>query len=513
MRPEVIRRIRTELGARARLERAAASRYLAASAAEEVLAGYPSPAALQQAFRADRRATVDEVLPRLQRHLRAQLGSDLEALRQGGLLKESSGPAPFGDPVYLERVAQLALEEILVNPAAPPLLVAPDPEPAAAEVLAGPVAAAVVFDHPLAITHELYPLCTDAYVAAQEDPATRGGAVVGVHNDWLDPAGRALRAIAYRADLDAFVEAPLPAPATLAPVLLLCQSAASHLEVARVLERAGVPHTNRAAPAALADDKWGCYRCWSRAGVATPPTLLLERTLAADRCRQRAQVFMVRCGASRPGGWVVQPRHGTEGAQVTWVSPGSRAPAQVVSCWESVSSADDAILRPRVGGVCLPGEQGPLPFDLRLQVFCDGRDHAAESGYLQVAPGLDSPICSVGRGGRILPFSRLADCELVSVGRDTRPVRWGPHHLAAARDLAARAARALGPLGLAGVDVKLDVEGDSLSPTVLDLNPRPAGLLHADLLDSGEPGLGAGLWRLLAAGLSHRGAAAIFASV
>jgi predicted ATP-grasp superfamily ATP-dependent carboligase len=103
----------------------------------------------------------------------------------------------------------------------------------------------------------------------------------------------------------------------------------------------------------------------------------------------------------------------------------------------------------------------------------------------------------MGRGGTIAPVSRLDEGELVVAGGTVARLSWQPQHLEQVRDLAVRAVQAVGPLALAGVDIKLDLREGTLAPTVLDLNPRPAGLLHANLLTTGEPGLGAGLWRLL----------------
>ncbi|MBT6148015.1 MAG: hypothetical protein HOH74_21455 [Gemmatimonadetes bacterium] len=65
--------------------------------------------------------------------------------------------------------------------------------------------------------------------------------------------------------------------------------------------------------------------------------------------------------------------------------------------------------------------------------------------------------------------------------------------------MAARATQSL-DLDLAGVDLKFDVVEGRIQPVVLDVNPRPAGLLHADLIDTQplEPGVGATLWHRMA---------------
>ena len=67
--------------------------------------------------------------------------------------------------------------------------------------------------------------------------------------------------------------------------------------------------------------------------------------------------------------------------------------------------------------------------------------------------------------------------------------------------IATAAAAAIGSLALCGIDVKFDWHQGALAPTVLDLNPRPAGLMHSDLLTTDgshrEAGIASGLWRHL----------------
>jgi hypothetical protein len=272
-----------------------------------------------------------------------------------------------------------------------------------------------------------------------------------------------------------------------------------------------VPHLNPYFLAATADDKWSCWARWSDRDVRTPPTSLLSRQASAGETRAAVSAFVSeeqRRGRWRQG-WVVQPRYGTEGDQVTWAEPGPAMTDALVQAWQSIADSDDAILRPRVGVVCLGSDAGPLPFDLRVHVSCDGSAYAAESGYLLVATSAAAPITSVARGGQAQPLSRLEEAGLVLA--DGTPVPWTPEDLWRVLDLAVHSVQAVGPLGFAGVDVKLDLCRGRLEPSVLDLNPRPSGLLHADLFANRQAGLSPGLWRRVGSLLAASARAALSA--
>lgn len=495
MRRELIQQVRTELGSRAALP-AAASQYLAAAVADFVLGYEPSFESLRRDFRADRQATLERILSLASAWSRRQIPDLLAALRSAGIPLAADCPLSlFSEPPYSERILHLALERLLVNPAAPPLLVSPVCEPTPADHLQDRPVVAILFDYPLAITHELYPLWTDACVFSLSAPvATPSFELVGVHTSWLDADCRARRAILFDADLDLFLEGPLSAPLPLSAALLLCQSRETHRALAARLSQAAIPHVNPYPGAAeLADDKWRCFARWAKSGVATPPTCLLSRENSRESALRAIGDFV---DQHRGSGWVIQPRHGTEGTQVTWVEEGAIASERLLCAWREIAAEDDAILRPRVGLVCLSSADGPLPFDLRLHISFDGVRYQAESGYLLVAPAADAPITSIARGGQIRPFSCLNDASLVNASSSpATAVPWGRKDLAAIEELAIRSVRALGDLELAGVDVKLDFHAGRLIPSLLDLNPRPAGLLHANLVASGEAGIASGLWR------------------
>ena len=110
--------------------------------------------------------------------------------------------AAYTLPDFTRRLCELALERTVVHAAAPPLLPAPVPDPATELPAGTDRAVAVLYDQPLAFTHELYPLWTDAYVQSLADPDLSGLEVIGAHNSWLDEAARVQRAIRYDAAND-----------------------------------------------------------------------------------------------------------------------------------------------------------------------------------------------------------------------------------------------------------------------------------------------------------------------
>ena len=471
-----------------------------AAAAEQVAAAHGSAPALRQGLQQHRAETIERISTSSRAHCRALLRQLQSALPEDGAARAS---AALDAPSYAERLSHLAVERLLVHRAAPPLQVSPLPDAGLTALLAGARTVAVLFDYPLAIAHELYPLWTDAFVSA---PAGAGPlVVVGVHVSWLDSRCRARRVIAYSEARDTLFEADLPAPQPLAAALILAQGPDTHRDVGPRLAADGVPHLNSCEGASTADDKWACYERWAAADVATPPTCLLRRAAGAAAVDASVEAFVESCGRG-VAGWFVQPRHGTESAGVTWVEAGPGAAAGIAAAQRQVAASDDAILRPQVGLLWLADSEGTCSFDLRLHVCRLGDQWRAESGYLICArPG--EPVSSVAGGARIERLARLDGAALAqhNAPAATGHLAWSADALERALDVAARAAATL-DLELAGVDVKFDLVEGEITPQVLDVNPRPAGLLHADLV-RGEPpeaGVGPSLWRRLDALIEAR---------
>lgn len=459
---------------------------------------------LGRQFKQDRKAALRQYQPAIEGRRREALHTVLAYLNARANAKSSAiAQHHFGDDLYLERVVHLALERLFVHAAAPPLLVSPGPDERGISRVIDRKLTAMLFDYPLAITHELYPLWTDAYVAAATQQQASAAEVVGVHSSWLDASGRAQRLILFDAENDLFIETPLTRPIQLAHTFLLCQSRQTHREFSKRLSGNGVSHDNvYKRGAEFADDKWECYRRWRKNDVPTPPTVLLGRNAASAEIEEAIKEFCGQQGDSEAG-WVIQPRHGTEGESVSYVAsePTAAAPRDLIAAWAEIAREDDAILRPRVGWVQLLDDDGgePRAFDFRVNVCFDGRCLHPESGYIMVSPDGRQAVASVACGGEIVSLSQLKTLCLAQVDarlRILQEIELKKETISQVRHAATQAVEALGPLALAGVDVKLDVCEGKLVPCVLDANPRPAGLLHANLFepDGTVPGIAPSLW-------------------
>ena len=397
--------------------------------------------------------------------------------------------------IYLERLSHLALERLLVHQAAPPLLHFPYPDQTVECTERSGTVVAVLFDFPLAITHELFPLWTDAFSFAQETGTPIE--MVGTHISWLNGEMRATRSIAFDARLDAFLEIPCADPLQFHGAVLINQSAETHADLSRRLRDAGIPHANPSSLAALADDKWACYLRWKEAGIPTPETVLLPADSSAADVEERAMLLVApEAGPDRPQlEWVVQPRRGTEGRGLFLIQCGEPALPNLLQAWREIAPYDDAILRPRMGNVewRRDAEEGWRPFELRIHVTWDGAIYSAESGYIARSRFDEAPI-----DGAFPPVGDLGELELTRAGAFPREqVNFGVHDLRKIRQVAVNAIQTLGRMPLAGVDLVLTY-GGGIQAIVLDVNPRPAGLMRSDLLaDPATAGIGHGLWRFL----------------
>ena len=399
--------------------------------------------------------------------------------------------------LYLERLSHLALERLLVHQAAPALLHFPHPDQTVGCTDRSGTVVAVLFDFPLAITHELFPLWTDAFSFAQETGTSIE--IVGIHISWLNGEMRATRSIAFDARLDAFLEVPCTDPLQFHSAVLISQSSETHADLSRRLVDAGIPHVNPSSLAALADDKWACYLRWKEAGIPTPNTVLLPADGSSADMEERALQLVAQAGPDRPPQeWVVQPRRGTEGRGLFLIQHGEPALPNLLRAWREIASYDDAILRPRVGNLEWRGdaEEGWRPFELRIHVTWNGAIYSAESGYVARSGFDETPI-----NGAFPPVGDLGDLEMTCAGAFTREqVRFEVHDLLKIAQVAVDAIRTLGRMPLAGVDLAVTCGGAGIQATVLDVNPCPAGLMRSDLLaDPTTAGIGHGLWMFLTA--------------
>ena len=190
--------------------------------------------------------------------------------------------------LYLERIAQLALEQVRSERCAPELMVAPIDELGknqVAQQLPGTHTHAVIFAEFMNFTDELFPLILDAYVHDQEEYGRVTINVVGAHVDWLTAEGKATRIIYYQHSEDVLREVPLIEPLELDSVQFLClgrgQEQSTHKGLSeRFRDKTQVnPYTI----SRIADDKFQTYSLLSRGGIPRLGPVSSEKAILLNR--------------------------------------------------------------------------------------------------------------------------------------------------------------------------------------------------------------------------------------
>jgi hypothetical protein len=198
---------------------------------------------------------------------------------------------------------------------------------------------------------------------------------------------------------------------------------------------------------------------------------------------------------------VVKPNDGTEGNGVEAFTRDDEGIVEYILDLKE-RGYRGILLQERRGNIRYlhPEDGRSRSLDFRINVAWDGEAFRAESGYAQVGEEPESFTSSAGRGGKILSLREVIEHlireELIVLdGDDRRNIE----------KTAVRAAEAINGgysgeerLLFMGIDVKLEIDRRGcLTPVVLDVNPRPAGLGHSRFLRpdwGGEAGVTLGLW-------------------
>jgi hypothetical protein len=434
----------------------------------------PRDCATQRA-RGALRQTINDGLDAAAGALDASVRSHVEtALREGS--------------TYCERILDLAVSDLVSEPMAPEVCISIDPwdelPPDGTCWAHG-----IVFHASALVTHEIYPLAADACMHDARNSGKPYFRVLGVHGDWIDD-GCARRVLLFDASHDRFLEAPLSQPVHLDSVQFLelgerqterhrCWSSTLHCHL-----------LNPWSASAAADDKDGLRCRWQKAGLKIPAGLLL-----AVGERSRAHSFLA---SSRE--IVVKPNTGTEGDRVLYLQSDDpdatdRLDMQLTACWEWGT----VLVERRCDGI---GWRDPdtgriHSLALRLHVAYDGTRCVAESGYAQLGVDQSHPATR-GAGGMLLPIATVLT-SLVQRADDSA-VPFDTEDLSRVRELAEAAASAHDVIALVGIDIVLNTDASgSVTPVLLELNPRPAGLAHARFLPGagegrGEAGVSLTMW-------------------
>lgn len=425
--------------------------------------------------------------------LRAMAEEDLPELLDYARLTEHSLHAPWLTSSAMQsRLIDVMLDALFSEPLAPELVF-----PSAEESLPAGSLHGLIFSTFSHITHELFPLMVDAYVANPELT------VVGVHLDWLED-GRARRVIRFDITRQQLREISVSGAARLISAQALALNL-SHEALDHDLAEALLPEArmlNPCAGAMILDDKVRTASIWRAAGLSTPAFLALPRARNSQAARDALASFIATQGKRI----VLKPTDGTEGRHVgifDFAQGEQRAAA--FRHLDLLLSGGAVLALEERGLLRYTGEHGPVRVAVRINVCWDGARAWVESGYAQVAAH-STGIASAGQGGRVLALAELWPRLCRENGQPFAPTRddWACL-LATAREGTTALANSLTSAmpALVGLDLLLDLdEDDHLFPVLLEANPRPAGMARCALLSADgptdEPGIAPHLWDVVA---------------
>lgn len=383
---------------------------------------------------------------------------------------------------------ELAAAAVFSAPLAPEVCIAPEPVAVEDLRLEGQWRHALCFAAAPLFTHEFYPLAVDALA---RDAARYGRprfALLGVHLDWLSPAGQIRRLLCLDAERGCFREAEPAQPLIPHSVQFLCLGHREQELHAQWSARLDCPQLNPAGAAALADDKARTLEGWEVAGVRVPSWQFLSPgNFAGARRFLRAR-----------GELVLKPNQATEGEGVAFFSAG--AGAELERHLEALWAQGEVLLQERADDLLfLDPQTGALhTLALRLNVAAEAGRYWAESGYAQVGAGAHSPAAG-SQGSALCPIDEVLP-HLVR-RCDGRPLPVPEEAWAAVLREAEQAARLFAGLMLVGLDLVLATgEPGAPVPVFLEANPRPAGLSHSRFVqgpERGLPGVSLRLWDAL----------------
>ncbi len=389
---------------------------------------------------------------------------------------------------FRQRLVELARDARMSQPLAPELCIAPHPPSAQRlrQLLPAAHNHAVVCAATALFTHELYPLVVDAFSA---DSTALGRAhfnVLGVHVDWIDDGNCARRAIFFDMESQRFVEAPLDAPLPIDSAHFLSLGRDEQALHRAWSARLSVPQVNPWDGARLADDKAATIVAWERCGLEVPTTCSVA-VCDGDAARH----FIERHAAV-----VAKPNDASEGRGVAYLD----SPSDWMDYARTQTARGDALLQARRDGVFFRGhgEDAVRTLALRINVGTCGARRCADSHYVQLGTHDRSPA-SRGRGGRIASVASLRDQLVYRRDGAWQPIALDPVFWRETIEHAERAAALFADLLLVGIDLVIDVVAGRPCAVLLEANPRPAGLCHAQRMGDGKAGVSETLWNGLRA--------------
>ncbi len=410
------------------------------------------------------------------------------------LLSANVGYRIPSDRDYLTRIAQVAYERHVARRAdqdVPTLLIVPTPltRHRIDELLRNRRNYVMVFG-----AESIY--FQDTVHALALDSHCHGGVnVMGVHTDWIAPDGRNVRRALLMDETRFVKEMAFAESVPIHIVQILHLPLKNEQDIHRELSLrfcdAGISQINPYADSSeRADDKAWTHALWEKyeRKIASPKCVLIPQGSSWEEIFQCLRSF---AEDTKKSELVIQTNRGTESYMVEEFNVISASGSDLALFYirDRILPEDDAIVREKRGNVRYKDGSlaSLLNVTFRVNVAWNGSDFVAESGYAQIAKDDMTFAASRGRGGRIIDINEAL--SNLHCARDGKWVRFIPadEDVAAIKDAAIRAAYALNAgldvenyLKLMGIDILLEVDKDgSLTPVVLEANPRPAGLSHS----------------------------------
>ena len=406
--------------------------------------------------------------------LRGQLPQLASCLVEGAAAQVAQA---LEDPTYCRRLVELAADLRMSERMAPEICLAI--RAGSMEMLSEAPLDAVIFADPQLIGHELYPLCIDACVAAGPKHVP-----VGVHLDWL-VGDSATRVIHYDLEEDRFIEMSLVTPRRLDRALPLALGADEQHHHRTLDELFAERCRNRFHAAETLDHKAISAATWSKLGLSIPSQTVCS-VGDVDGARQVL---------SAGGEWVLKPEASTGGQGVVLVEDPMelhQTPDDLVESLQICWAYGDAVIEERRDGLAYRDDhEKDHSLVIRLHVTSTPGGLHVESGCAIIG-GDDLTPASFHHGGRSIELrqalGQLASRRGERICVDVAQIITGLQQTATA------AVTAVADLDLVGVDLVLDLVGNTVVPVLIEANARPAGLIHSRRLSDGLAGVSNSLW-------------------
>jgi hypothetical protein len=351
--------------------------------------------------------------------------------------------------------------------------------------------------------------------ALMEEPFTPVN-VLGVHYRWLTENGKETRR-ALLTDENGFIKDVLferNVPLHAVQILHLPQKKEMeiHRQISAQYHKKNILQINPwHVSFQRADNKFMSYTLWKNK-INTPASCLIAKNTSHFKTKEILEKFSKEISRNKI---IVLPNQGTEGLLVRpFDMENSQEMDNAINyICEHILPLDDCLVRETQGNTfCLVQETVVpeyRPLSLRIHVAWDGKEYHAESGYVQISNNQYNPITSLSQGGKIIPLSE-AFLNLYYQKLDKeRNVIWEKYLLKdddilQIKNVACHAILLVNQgldkedyLKFAGIDLLLEVEERNiemasgkkrthsrrrefnLTPIVLEINPRPAGLAHS----------------------------------